>query len=219
MDQEKSGSLDAVDFKIIGHLLEDARKSFVDIGKEVNISKNATWARYKKMASDEVITGATVQINYKKLGYDCVGTLLVDVDSSQVEQVSNYIKTMIPDVFGPFTSASKYNLRAVVTLKTVSELGNIKEQLKRKLAITEIISSLWTDVWFTPENFTLIPIRPIMPKEDKANDGIFDADETDLKLIRELTKDSRISFRTLAAKLNVSTDTIVRRYERLKKTA
>jgi Lrp/AsnC family leucine-responsive transcriptional regulator len=208
---------DKIDLKIVGLLFEDARRNFSEIGNEVGLSKNAVWSRFKKMTKSGIITGATVQINYKKLGYDAVGTLLMDVEPSQIEQVSKYIKTKIPDVFGPFPSASRYNLRAVVTLKTISELGSIKEDLRRKLAVTEINSSLWTDVWFTPENLSLIPIRPVefMNKKSTEN-STFDADEIDLQIIRELAKDCRISFRTIAKQLEISIDTVARRYEKLK---
>jgi len=109
----RAHEIDETDIKIIGHLLEDARKSFVEIGKEIGISKNAVWTRYNKLVASKIINGATTQINYKRLGYNCVGTILLDVDPAHIEEISNYIKTKIPDVFGPFTSATKYNLRAI----------------------------------------------------------------------------------------------------------
>jgi len=218
MSLEKTISIDNVDVRIIGHLLEDARKSFVEIGKEIGISKNAVWTRYQKLVDNKVITGSTIQINYKKLGFDCVGTLLLEVEPAHIEQISNYIKTKIPDVFGPTKFASRCNLRAIVTLKTISELGAIKEDLRKQTPVIELESSIWTDVWFTPENLSLIPVKPI-ESEKENSDSVFFLDETDLKIVRELTEDSRISFRTLATKLNLSTDTIVRRYEKLKENS
>jgi DNA-binding Lrp family transcriptional regulator len=208
---------DKIDTKIIGLLFEDARRSLAEIGREVGISKNAVWNRYRKMINAGIITGATVQVNYKRLGYDAVGTLLLDVEPTRLEHVSEYIKAKVPDAFGPFLSASRYNLRAVVPLKAISELGKIKDELTRKLAIEEIGSSLWTDVWFTPENLSLIPVRPIEAKNKKSDgDSVFDADEIDLHIIRELTEDRRISFRAIAKQLGISVDTVARRYQKLK---
>lgn len=123
---------DKIDMKIISLLMEDSRRNFAEIGKEVGISKNAAWSRYKKMAEAGIIVGATAQINYKKLGHDAVGTLLLDVEPSQLEQVNNYIKHRVPDVFGSFLSASRYNLRAVVTLKTLSEAREYKRKAQKK---------------------------------------------------------------------------------------
>jgi Lrp/AsnC family transcriptional regulator, leucine-responsive regulatory protein len=209
---------DETDKKIIGQLFQNARNNFAEIAKQTGISKNAAWTRYKKLSKTGIITGATAQINYKKLGYDALGTLLMNVEPSQIEQVSNYFKTKIPNAFGPFITASRHNLRAVVTLKNVSELGNIKEELRKKLHLTEIDSSLWTDIWFTPENLSLIPIQPTEPQNKKTNNkSTFDADQIDLHIIRELSKDSRISFRTIAKQLDITVDTTARRYKKLTK--
>jgi Lrp/AsnC family transcriptional regulator for asnA, asnC and gidA len=217
MTSVQSWAKDKIDVKIIGLLFEDARRNFAEIGKELGISKNAVWSRYQKMVKAGVITGATVEVNFKRLGYDAVGSIRLEVEPSQVDQISKYIKACLPDAFGPFLTASKYNLRVVVALKTISELGKIKERLCRKVAIEEISSSLWTDVWFTPQNLSLIPIRPIQTMHKKSvGSSIFDADEIDLQLIRELAIDSRVSFRVLAKKLHTSIDTVARRYQKLK---
>ena len=210
--------LDQVDRKIIGILLEDSRKNFSGIGKELSLSKNAVWTRYDNLVKQGVINGATIQINYKKLGYDAVGTLLLDVETSQVNQISDYIKKRIPDVFGPWQAAARHNLRAVVTLKTISELTNIKEDLRRKLQVADIESTLWTDVWFTVENMTLIPVKPTSYVTEKVNTAKTPSvDETDLQIISCLAEDSRAAFRSIAEKVGTSTDTIARRYKRLKK--
>ena len=208
--------VDQIDKKIISFLFADSRKNFSEIGEEVGLSKNAVWTRYEKMCSGAVITGATVQINYKKLGYDAVAQLLLSVDPSKVEEVINYIRVKIPDVFGPVAHASRYNVRAIFTFKTMGELGDLKEDLRRKLPITEVHSMIWTDVWFTPQNLTELYVKPDMhPKNHKTNGKVFCADTTDLELIGHLANNSRLSFRTLANKMSLSTDTVARRYRKL----
>ena len=164
-----------------------------------------------------VITGATVQINYRKLGYDAVGTLMLDIEPSQMKELRRYIRTRVPEAFGPFLTASKFNAGTVVPLRNVSELGKIKEDLSRKLIVAEINSSLWTDVWFVPENLSLIPVRSVNSTNlQSTDDTMFHVDEMDLRLIEALANDSRTSFRTLAIQLSVSVDTVARRYRRLR---
>lgn len=217
MVQSQRGTKNEIDLKIIGFLLEDARRTFAEIGKELGISKNAVWSHYENMTIKGIINGATIQINYKKLGYDAVGIFLMDVDPPQIEQVSNYVKARLPDAFGPFLSASRYNLRAVVPLKTVNELGKIKEELRKKAGITELDSAIWTDIWLTPENLSLIPNRATELLNKKSTDNsIFDADEIDTHIINELANDSRMSFTVLAKQLGISVDTVARRYEKLR---
>jgi len=215
--QSKRAAKDEIDSKIIGLLLGDARRTFAEIGKEIGISKNTVWNRYKNMTKKGIINGATIQINYKKLGYDAVGILLMDVDPPQIEQVSRYIKARLPDAFGPFLSSSRYNLRAVVPLKTINELGKIKEELRKKAGITELDSSIWTDIWLTPENLSLIPNRATELSNKKTSDNTtFDTDEIDTHIINELANNSRMSFTVLAKQLGISVDTVARRYESLR---
>ena len=85
MTNAESPIIDETDKKIIGLLFEDARMHLSKIGKAVGLSKNAVWTRYENMCKKGVITGSTVQINYKKLGYDAVAQLLLSVDPSKVE--------------------------------------------------------------------------------------------------------------------------------------
>jgi DNA-binding Lrp family transcriptional regulator len=210
-------NIDEIDRKIISCLFEDARRNFSDIGKEIGLSKNAIWTRYETLCKQGIITGATININYKKMGYDAVAQLLLVVDPQQVEQVETYIKEKVPDVFGPtFSITSRYNVRAIVTLKKIDELGNLKEDLRRKLPVVELQSMIWTDVWFLPQNFTLLCIQPDKRSNNGSIDEVFDADKIDLQIIKELTGDSRISFRNIANKIGLATDTVARRYQKLR---
>ncbi|MBC7464657.1 MAG: Lrp/AsnC family transcriptional regulator [Bdellovibrio sp.] len=61
-------SLDDVDRKILGLLKEDARISFLDIGKKVNLSAPAVHARVKKLEAQKVITNYTVILRPDSLG-------------------------------------------------------------------------------------------------------------------------------------------------------
>lgn len=42
-------------------------------------------------------------------------------------------------------------------------------------------------------------------------------DDSDMKILRELAKDSRLSFRTMGKKLGLATTTVIHRYEKMKK--
>lgn len=220
--------LDEIDLKILGYLLYNARSNFSEIAQAIGISKNAVWSRYEKMRKDKVITGATVNINYKTLGYECVASILCDVDFSRVDEVCKAL-AQIPDVFGPFLSLSRFNVIAVVTLKRMIDFSRIKEALQRREGIREIGTALWTDVWFTPENLSMVPVQPVKARIGKINPlpasstdvGAcrVDIDEKDSLIIEELIKNSRISFRKLSKRIGVSTDTVRRRYEQLKQNS
>jgi DNA-binding Lrp family transcriptional regulator len=214
--QKKLSSLDAA---LLRELIADSRKNFDEIAKSVEVSKNTVRNHFDDMKQKGIIVGATVQINYKKLGYQCVAALLLEVHPSQVENIITLLKE-IPDIFGPFRSTSRINVKAVFALESLPKLEQIKDRLRRKLAVKEVGANIWTDVWFIPQNLSLIypQLASVIPSEhiNNSSQNYLDTDELDIRIMRKLSKDSRISFRKLSKELGTSTDTIARRYKKLK---
>ena len=60
--------LDAIDYKLVQLLRQDARRSFRDLASEVHLSPAATTARVHSLEESEVITGYQAQINMGLLG-------------------------------------------------------------------------------------------------------------------------------------------------------
>ena len=73
-------NINEVDAKILRKMLSDSRTNFVDMAKEFGLSKNTVWNRFQEMKKTGLINGSTVQINYRSLGYDCVASILLQVD-------------------------------------------------------------------------------------------------------------------------------------------
>ena len=62
--------MDAIDVKILQHLVQNARQKASAISKEVNLSVSAVIERIHKMEESGVIRGYTVQLDQKRLGND-----------------------------------------------------------------------------------------------------------------------------------------------------
>jgi Lrp/AsnC family leucine-responsive transcriptional regulator len=111
----------------------------------------------------------------------------------------------------------------VVFPKSLAELDQIKEEIRQQYPVLVMRTFIWTDNLNIPEHLTMgFPLPPdlknIEYSADAKNGGaeIEPLDELDLSIVQELTEDSRISFRKLSARLNISTLTAERRYERLR---
>ena len=63
-------SLDAIDRKILGYLIKNARMPFLEIARECGISGAAIHQRVKKLEDAGVIRGSRLEVNPKALGYD-----------------------------------------------------------------------------------------------------------------------------------------------------
>ncbi|WP_163538485.1 Lrp/AsnC family transcriptional regulator [Gracilibacillus sp. YIM 98692] len=88
--------IDEKDKKILELLANDGRMSYVDIGKELGLSRVAVRERVNQLIEEEVIEGFSAVINSEKVGkqvsaffeVDCEPSSLVDVAESLAENPS-----------------------------------------------------------------------------------------------------------------------------------
>ena len=64
--------IDYLDREIIKKLSENARMPFSDLAKELNISNSLVHLRVRKMQETGIISGFTVKLNTKEIGYETV---------------------------------------------------------------------------------------------------------------------------------------------------
>lgn len=213
--------LDEVDAEILRSLLKDGRKSFVDIAKECGVTKNKIWKHYKTMEKKGVINGATTQIDFASFGYDALATLLISVETQQIHQVMQYIQKMT-EVRAYRQYNSIYNVRAITTLKDLKELDHVRGAIRRHLPTTGLKAYIWTDVKNTPENLNLTATqkKPDTPQVDIEKSRLQEkkeVDELDLQIVDKLSLNGRVSFSEIAQEIGASTDTVIKRYQKLKK--
>jgi DNA-binding Lrp family transcriptional regulator len=212
-----------IDAKILKELLQDGRKSFADIAKEFGVTKNKIWKRYRAMEKKGIITGATIQMNFASFGYDALATLLISVEAQQIDKVMTYIGK-ITEVHAYRQYNSIYNVRAVTALKDLKELDHVKGVVRLRLPITCLKTYIWTDVKNIPENLKLTSTQKnaagssetysstVNPHQGKSR-----IDELDLQIVEKLALNGRVSFNKIAREIETSTDTVIKRYQKLKK--
>lgn len=83
-----SEKLDEVDREIIRHLRENARTTFVDIGKALDISDATVYNRVKRLTEMGVIKRFTIEVDDAAVGKRTHGFILVNVKPGAVKEVS-----------------------------------------------------------------------------------------------------------------------------------
>jgi len=73
-------SLDATDWQILRELQQDARLSFNELGRRVNLSAPAAAERVRKLEDKGVITGYAAQINPAKVGLPLLAFIQLHCD-------------------------------------------------------------------------------------------------------------------------------------------
>lgn len=86
------GHLDAIDTKIIQLLAQNSRMSFVDIGKEVNLSRVAVKLRIQALEENGVIEKYSVIINPEKLGNSLAVFLDIQVRPDSFNDTCDLLK-------------------------------------------------------------------------------------------------------------------------------
>ena len=216
--------LEDIDVKILKELLKDGRKSFTAIAEECQTSKDIVWKHYKDMTAAGIIAGATIQFNYPKFGYSAVAMILLSVESQYVTDVFGRLKK-IPDLTSFRCYNATHNLAAIAWLKSLRDLERVKELISKQSTINEIKICLWTGARNIPENILVGTFEHKTEKADgKRSEASVDAqkssvkiDEIDMQIVEKLIRNGRLPFSKIAQEIGASTDTVSKRYEKLRK--
>jgi Lrp/AsnC family transcriptional regulator, regulator for asnA, asnC and gidA len=213
-------TIDHLDEQILAQLLDDGRKSLVDIGKTCNTPYEEVLRHYRKMVKEGIIVGATTEVNFRALGFQYMATIMLDVKEENATAVKEFL-TKQPNIAAVYSSNKKFNVSAIFRLHHVQELDQIKEEIRRQGLTTEVQSSLWLDIRNIASNL----FRDALCKSENSETTAIaegyekstDIDQIDRYLIDRLTEDGRCSFNKIASEIGTSVDRIIRRYEKLKK--
>jgi Lrp/AsnC family leucine-responsive transcriptional regulator len=83
--------LDEVDWGIIERLREDARMTFVDIGKALDVSDATVYNRVKRLIEVGVIKKFTIEVDETAVGKRVSGFIMVNVKPGAVKEVSRQL--------------------------------------------------------------------------------------------------------------------------------
>jgi len=206
--------------KILRDLLKNSRKSFKEIAQEAKVSQDIIGQHYKKLKSEGTICGATIQLDYRSLGHKAVGRIIVNVEPNQQEKVSKSIEK-IRSVEGVFGVRNQPQFVTVVDLKTVEEIEEITYLMKQVPGVTGLKKEIWLGIRSMPDNLSQllstqekwsVSDKKRVQNEIKAQTKI---DQIDKQIIQKMGKNSRLSFRKIAQELDISTDTVSRRFKKL----
>jgi Lrp/AsnC family transcriptional regulator for asnA, asnC and gidA len=85
-------SVDEKDAKIIKMLMDDARISYTNMAKELNITEAAVRKRVKNLENRGVIRKYTVDVDSSKLGYNIISLTGIDTEPEKFLDVAKSLK-------------------------------------------------------------------------------------------------------------------------------
>jgi Lrp/AsnC family leucine-responsive transcriptional regulator len=121
-------NLEDIDFNIIRCLQQNSRKSFAEIGREVNLSPSATRERILKLEEQGIIKKYCLELDYKLLGYDIEAFILVKVFHGNLKLLFNFVDSK-QEIKEAFRITGNQNVHLKVVLKNQLHLQNLIDEL------------------------------------------------------------------------------------------
>ncbi len=126
----KNLEIDSLDKQILSILMEDAKVPYTDIAKKLFVSGGTVHVRMKKLEEMGIVDGASLRVNYARMGYDICAFLGIYLDKSSLYDEVAVELAKIPEVVGAHYTTGLYNIFAKIICKDTEHL---KEVLHDKL--------------------------------------------------------------------------------------
>ena len=88
--------MDETDKKIIAEYLKDARVSYREVAKRLQLAVGTVLTRTKKLENDGIIESYSAVLNHDKLGYDIIAISEITVSKGKLTEVENAIAKLSP---------------------------------------------------------------------------------------------------------------------------
>ncbi|HLO46204.1 MAG TPA: Lrp/AsnC ligand binding domain-containing protein [Leadbetterella sp.] len=138
-------NIDEIDLKILRILIEDAKVSYGEIGEKVFLSPGAVHTRVKKMETTGIITGSSISVDTKKLGWDIAAFLGIYLEKSeQYDDVATQLK-IIPEIVSINYTTGNYSIFVKLMCRDTAHLRSVlhdKIQKVQGIQRTETFISL-----------------------------------------------------------------------------
>lgn len=135
---EEIYKLDNIDRKLLGYLNKDARMPYTEIAKLLEVSPGTIHVRMKKLEQAGVIKGASLQIDYAKLGYSFVA--YIGIFMSKARESFHIVEDLrlIPEVTVANLATGKFGVFCKIRCKNTS---HAKEVLYKINSIEGVINT------------------------------------------------------------------------------
>jgi len=210
--------LDLKDKKILALLDEDARLSNSQIARKVKLSKPAVEYRLKRFEKNNIIFQFYAIIDFTKLGYSQykIYFKFQNADLNEEGRIIDYWKKDNNSIWVAQVRG-KWDLAVSILARSNFEFGKILNEFMNKFS-----------KFILEKNVLLTEYSPIYSREyltetksSKFVYGIpsevYELDETDKKILKEISKNARINIVDLSEKINLSRDIINYRLKKLTK--
>ncbi len=205
IDEENSEDekLDKKDMEILHILKNNSRETCQSIAKEVLLSNDAVGYRIKKLEQMKVIYGYSIESNnalVKKNKYHIFFSLL-ESDLAKTEKFKQYL-LKIKNIENIYFYSNNWDMEITLLARDIYELD----------ALVSDISKHYSNIII---NYEILGKIKNLSSPEKEKELPVKLDNKDLRIMQELSENSRSSVVELAEKVSLNEDTLIYRMKKL----
>lgn len=121
----KKVDIDDLDKQILALLMKDAKTPYTDIAKQLFVSGGTIHVRMKKLEQQGLVRGATLLVDYSKLGYDVEAFLGIYLDKSSLYEEVAVALRGIPEIVSAHYITGNYSIFIKIVCKDTNHLREV----------------------------------------------------------------------------------------------
>ena len=121
-------SIDETDKKIIAEYLKDARVSYREVAKRLQLAVGTVLTRTKKLENDGIIESYSAILNHDKLGYEIIAISEITVSKGKLIEVENAIAKLSPTC-AVYDVTGENDVILISKFKSRDEMSNFTKKL------------------------------------------------------------------------------------------
>ena len=138
----KNYEIDNTDLQILALLAQDAKVPYTEIAKKVFVSGGTVHVRMRKLEEMKIVQGATLTIDYSKLGYDVTAFLGIYLTKSSFFDVVADELEKIPEIVNVHYTTGPYSMYCRVHCKDTTHLREVLHDKIQKIEGVERTESI-----------------------------------------------------------------------------
>lgn len=147
--------LDEIDLQILEMLKEDARTSFREIARRLNVSPDTVSNRFERLKEGGVVITSTVVVDPSKIGYSFIARFGIDVKPAYSSQVLEKV-IQIPSVIVASKLVGNHDLVAISVIKDFDHLCDLRDTILEMPFVDKVELGMWIKTMKLSPHYFLI---------------------------------------------------------------
>ena len=133
------------DLDIVRILLNNGRKSFVEIAKELDVTETAIRKRVRRMEKEGIIHSYTTEINPKKLGYGVKAVIGIDTTAQRYMPEIQQLRK-VKEILRLYSSSGDHMIMMECWFENHEMLDTFQKDLEKIEGIKDICPAIITEI-------------------------------------------------------------------------